>query len=565
MASADVKIEYLDEDPSTDPGSVSLTDYLADQAISMETMLRDYEFVDADASNGFIIMADKTKAFSGERGSKALATIASRQTQDISELGSASPSPWTSMMRQEWVPELRGRQGLQTFYRMKRQDGVVRGSLRASKTALLAAHWYIKPGENTDQDRKIAKFVYDNLFCDLNTTFFSVLNDILLSEEYGFMAFEKVWNPPTLEAGKFVQKLKKIAPRHPIDIEEFLYDKEGGPNAILMESSIDSPTSVPVTIPISKLVIISPEAEAGDLNGISILRSAYKHWFYKDTLYKIDGIQKERHGIGIPVIKLPIGWSKDDKKLADELGRNLRTNERAHVVLPPNWELLFAKVEGQMVDCMKSIDHHDMAIMANVLSAWIKEPTAKSDSLDMSMKATRYVAAVIVDVFNRWVVRELVDKNFKLGPDREYPKLVCRRVGEQEDMRTNSFTIRNFVGAGVIEPDDPMEEALREELDLPPKDMATARKMITDPQSLNPDPNVDANGNPLDPQKAPNGNPNDPNNQNPHHARADNLRTRQPGAGAGASRQQPTPPSGSGAKNSGTDRSGGGHSTRSRG
>lgn len=529
----------IDSHDSHDIGTASLSDYLKTQALSMETVLRDYEFVDANATDGYIIMADR-----GKPSAKGIA-LASRTSSDLGEIGSASPSPWTSYMRQEWVPELNGRLGLQTFYRMKRQDGVVRGSLRAGKTALLAAHWYVKPGTNTSADKKIAKFVHKNLFEDLNVTFFSLLNDILLCEEYGYMSFEKVWNAPEIENGRFVQKLRKIAPRHPIDIVQFNYDKEGGPNSIDMESSIDSPTSAPVTIPISKLVIVSPEAEAGDFNGISILRSAYKHWFYKDTLYKIDGIQKERHGIGIPVIKLPLGWSTDDKKKADELGRNLRTNERAHVVLPPNWELLFAKVEGQMVDCMKSIEHHDMAIMANVLSAWIKEPTAKSDSLDMSMKSTRYIAAVVVDVFNRWVVKELVDKNFRLGPDREYPKLVCRRVGEQEDLRTNSFTLRNFVGAGIIEPDDPLEEQLREELDLPPKDFATARKMITDPSPV---------------EEEDDGDEEDAGNED--NEGDDPKRER--GARAGGSRQQPTPPSGSGRRNTGVDRSGGGRSARSR-
>jgi hypothetical protein len=231
--------DIVPSNEGVDEGSVGLESHLADRQLSMETLLRDYEFVDADASNGYLIMADRTKPFAE---SKALAASPAnaRHTSDLSEIGSASPSPWTSFMREEWVPELYGRHGLQVFYRMKRQDGVVRGSLRASKTALLSAHWYIKPGEDTAADERIAEFVQCNLFDELNTTFFALLNDILLACEYGYMAFEKVWAAPTLEAGKFVQKLRKIAPRHPIDIVQFNYDKEGGPNSIEMEASIDS-------------------------------------------------------------------------------------------------------------------------------------------------------------------------------------------------------------------------------------------------------------------------------------------------------------------------------------
>jgi hypothetical protein len=534
MQDSDGRVEVLAaqsgiDDAEYDEGSASLTEELEARGIAMAEVLQRYDFIDANADSGYIIMADRGKP------SAAGMALADRSVSDLRELGAASPSPWTSWMRQEWVPELRDKQGLQMFYRMKRQDGIVRGSIRALKTPLLAAHWFVKPGTNTAKDKKIAAFVEDNLFNQLNVTWFNLLNDILLCADFGYMPFELVWMEPVLEGGKFVQRLKKLAPRHPIDVQEWEYDKNGGPDAIVMEGAIDNPTQEPVRIPIDKLVIFSLEAEAGDLTGISVLRSAYKHWYYKDTLYKIDGIQKERHGIGIPVIKLPVGWTPEDKNKADELGRNLRTNERAHVVLPPGWDLIFAKVEGQMVDCMKSIEHHDMAIMANVLGAWIKETSAKSDSLDMFMKSTRYVATCITDIGNRYAVKKIVDKNFTLGPDRKYPELVCRRIGEWEDLRTQSFTLRNLVGAGIIEPDTPMEDQMREELDLPPKDESTARKQVTDPGSLD-------GGDPED--------PNDPANGGKGPAR-------QGGTPPGGSRQKNVPPSGSGRSNTGVDRSGG--------
>src|SRR6202000_3063401 len=117
-----------------------------------------------------------------------------------------------------------------------------------------------------------------------------------------------------------------------------------------------------VNIPINKLLVFSFDKEAGNIEGISLLRSAYKHWYYKDTLYKIDAIQKERHGIGVPVIQMPPGWKKADKDLAEKIGRNLRTNEKAHIVLPPMWNILFAKLEGQPVDCLPSIEHHNQMI-----------------------------------------------------------------------------------------------------------------------------------------------------------------------------------------------------------
>jgi hypothetical protein len=518
----------LEYGPDHDEGSAGLTEELTARAMNMNDVLQHYQFIDANAAFGYIVVADK-RTFNSRGATdvhKFVDQTNTRSDVSIAEIGSAAPSPWTAWTREEHVSELRGVQGLTKFFRMKRNDGIVRGSLRALKTPLQAAHWFVKPGTNSVADKKIAEFVQDNLFCYLNVSWYNLLNDILLVAEYGYIPFEKVYLPPVLENGRFVQRLQKLGPRHPMDVEEWEYDEHGGPNGIWMFSDINTPYEPSIFIPISKLACFVLEGEAGDMNGLSVLRTAYKHWFYKDTLYKIDAIQKERHGIGIPVIKLPPGFSDDDKRLADEMGRNLRTNDRSHITLPPNWEVLFAKVEGQMVNCMTSIDHHDMAIMANVLGAWLKETKARADSLDMFMKSTRYIAFMIVDVINRWVVRELVDVNFKLGQGRKYPELVCRRIGEWEDLRTQSFTIRNLVGAGVIEPDDVLEESMREELDMPPKDPKTARKMITDPQSMQ-----------------------DMNNQTDQ--------TAQDIANQKGSRQQGTPPKGSGRSNSGIDRSGG--------
>jgi hypothetical protein len=309
------------------------------------------------------------------------------------------------------------------------------------------------------------------------------------------MVFEKVFEQID---GKI--QLTKLAPRHPMDIREWMWDGNGGPDGVVMENvmpNLMNPrygqpfpsygyTSYgdtngqtepqEVYIPIQKLVVFVLEQEAGDLRGISILRSAYKHYYYKDTMYKIDAIQKERHGIGVPIIKLPAGFSATDRRLAEDLGRNLRTNERAHIVVPMNWEVSFAKLEGQPVDCMKSIEHHDMKIKSNILAPFMDESNVNPDSLDVYYKATRYIASTVCDTFNHYVIPQLVDFNFSRGG---YPKLRVRRIGEEEALRTTSFAVRNFIGANVIRPDDELEKFIRSELDLPPMDKATTRETET--------------------------------------------------------------------------------------
>lgn len=471
-----------------DDGKIQdLADYVAEKRVSFEDALHQLQTSESlelitarydPAKGSYIVLADRNPGITPGAA--------------VTEMGYASPSPWTSWTRDERVPELMDKRGLRTYYDMKRADGTVRGALRLLKTPVMAARWFIEAASESTIDENIAKFVEKNLMQGLNVPWSRIIEDALLMCEYGYMPFEKVYDNVD---GKTV--LTKLAPRHPMDIHEWIWDENGGPEGFTMETAmpqlLNRPFPVapsfgnfglfqgrvepePVFIPISKLVVFVLEQEAGDLRGISILRSAYKHYYYKDTMYKIDAIQKERHGIGVPIIKLPAGFSTSDRKLAEDLGRNLRTNERAHIVVPFNWEVSFAKLEGQPVDCMRSIEHHDMKIKSNILAPFMDEANVNPDSLDVYYKATRYIASTVCDTFNHYVIPQLVDLNFSRGG---YPKLRVRRIGEEEALRTTSFSIRNLVGAGLIRPDDKLEAFVRSELDLPPVDEDTVRAVAT--------------------------------------------------------------------------------------
>jgi hypothetical protein len=467
---------------SGDPGSVALAE-----------ILDAYDVVSAE--RGDVLTGESPYIVVGPKGSmqsylQADSTQLAEGSIPMAELGYSSPSPWTSWVREEWNSKLRDKQGVTEYYRMKRLDGIVRGSLRVFKTPVLSAHWFMKPGSDSARDKNVAKRVQDNLYA-MSSSWSRTLEDILLMCEYGYMVMEKVYQ---LDPDGLLS-LRKLAPRHPADIQQFIYDSNGGPAGILMEpQTLDTATNTtaPLTplnpvepqgvfIPISKLAVFSLEAEAGDMRGISILRSAYKHYQYKDTLYKIDAIQKERHGIGVPVIKMPPGWKAEDKKLAEQIGRNLRTNERSHIVLPPNWDIMFAKLEGQPVDCMVSISHHNDMIMVNVLAPFLTAANTKKESLETFYKATRYVAECVADTMNRFVIADLVNLNYSRV---KVPILKVRRIGEWEDARTQSFTLRNYVGASLIVPDETLERHLREENDLPEIDFET-RTPIAAPQDPN--------------------------------------------------------------------------------
>lgn len=503
-------------------------------------ILRTHDVVDVvqnDAFGPVVIVADRPpgaremRAAHGEQiGEIQFAEpVEPRKLADVrsapyGELGTAVPSPFSSWTRQEYNNELRGLQGLEKYDRMRRGDGTVRGTLRLVKTPVLSARWFMEAASDSTMDQNKANFAWECLTCYQSVTWPQTLTEILLMADFGYYMFEKVWEKRMI-GGKERVVWKKLAPRHPMDVLAWHFDKGGGPSHVEMINP-DELDPTPIVIPIDKLLVFSFDKEGGNIEGMSILRSAYKHWYYKDKLYMIDAIQKERHGIGVPVIKLPMGFTSVDKKEADQLGRNLRTNERAHVVLPPNWELLFAKLEGQPVDALKSIDHHDKQIQKNTLVAFM-DGNAKEEDQTMFLKATRFIADIVAGVFNHYAIPQLIDYNFQRG--EKYPQLKARRIGEQADWRTMSFAVRNLIGAKVIRPDDKLEEALREEMDLPKADPATTRE-VDPPKAIGPAAAAATGG----------------------------EGKKQKGAEqVGLPRQQNLPPSGLPKKNAGTDRSGG--------
>jgi hypothetical protein len=148
------------------------------------------------------------------------------------------------------------------------------------------------------------------------------------------------------------------------------------------------------------------------------------------------------------------------------------------VVLPPMWDLLMLKLEGQPVNAMESIEHHDIQIARNVLGHFINlsGSISQASQQEIFMKACRYVADVVRDVFNKYCIPTLVDYNWKTVT--EYPELRVRRIGDVIDWRTISFAMRNFIGAGVLIPDDKLELWVRDEMDLPKPDPASARNIL---------------------------------------------------------------------------------------
>lgn len=438
------------------------------RAVDLDAMVASKEIDIVDIGDSSILVVE---APSHVMQRKQLVDADAKDLQMGIELGRSATS-WSRYIREEYNPELRDQAGLIKYDRMRRSDAAVRGALKTLKTPILGATWYIQPFDDTKKHKDIAAFVNRNLTQYMTYSWESVVREALLMLDFGFWLSEKVWDFREVD-GKRMVYLRKLASRHPLDVVDWGYDENGGPAYVDLYNAPGQ--SDHARIPIKKLAIYTYDGEAGDMRGISILRSAYKHWYFKENLYKIDAIQKERHGIGIPVIKLPPGFTPDDRAKAHELGENLRSNEKAHVVLPPYWELMFAKLEGQPVSALESAAHHTEMIYANVLSQAMYNAVTGGNAeamMELFYKSTRHIADIVRSVFNKYIIPQIVGMNWGID---DYPELKIRRLGDTQEARTISFALRNMVGANIIQVDDALEDWARDLMDAPMPDPTTRR------------------------------------------------------------------------------------------
>lgn len=371
---------------------------------------------------------------------------------------------------------------LRTYTAMVRDDVSVRISLRAGKAPVLGAEWFIEAFSEDPQDVAIAEFVDFNLFHGMTTPWTKTLEQILKMFEFGFSTFEPVWElrewaPRKSNSGanrKQYTMLRKLAVRPSSTIAKFNYDDNGGPIEAEHNAVDAKGKSKTVKIPIEKLVVFTFDQDGGDLTGNSILRSAYRNWYYKDYMYRIDGIQKERHGIGIPDIELQPGYSEKDKLFAHELGANLRTNERAYIVRTTTLKVGFAELKGNLVEPLKSAEHHDTMIMKNIMVQFLNMGTGVeggsggratgATSMDMFLKSMRHIADSICESINLYLIPNLVAYNF---PTDRFPQLKVRGVGETKDLQMWAAAMRNLLNADAIIVDDDTEQWIRQQMDMP--------------------------------------------------------------------------------------------------
>lgn len=424
----------------------------------------------------FEVARDRDTEYSDKQNAEGSIGTSATQNSIYGNLGS-----------DEYLSELRGQRGIKIYDEMRRSDPQIRMTLKAVSLPILQANWYVEPSpDDEEMGEEVADFVQRNLIDGQTKDWQYFIRHALWMLQYGFSVMEKVYDlrdRPAVLAGtrapERVAWLRKLMPLHPTTITAFkMRDKEDGVTQMTPHGVVD--------IPIERLVIFSHEQEGDMWEGVSLLRSAYKPWFIKNHLEKIDAIGHERMALGVPKFEIEeIAWPSeedDQEKLLNRLGTiasNLQANENAWVALPPGISFSFEVPQRENTDLLRSVNYWNQMIAANILAQFLSLGTTESGSRAVATEQRtpfdHQLKAAAMDIANpvsRFVIEEMVQRNYGERPG--YPVLQFGNVIDT-DFTALASIMKDLSESGILIADDATETWIREELGMPGKGEGTER------------------------------------------------------------------------------------------
>lgn len=270
---------------------------------------------------------------------------------------------YLEVIDREFEELLQSKDGLLIYHKML-ADGTVQNAMEYIFGRLRSAKWYIEPASYDPEDVQIAAFVHDQLGLDDSSVgkypfsrLFAVYKNAYV---YGMAAGELVLTQGA--GGKVI--LDKIVPIHPFNIDEIVYDKNGGPKAIKASGTVKGTVEYrQVEIPIWKTVVFLHDDD-GSFTGRSALRAAFPHWLAKRAMILLINHGLERYMIGVPILKLPktVRQGTAQWQAAESIVKNFVQKPRHGIILPDDWEFDTVDLKSTMPDAIPYLTYHDAGI-----------------------------------------------------------------------------------------------------------------------------------------------------------------------------------------------------------
>jgi len=407
---------------------------------------------------------------------------------DFIEIGSSGLRRSGGYIDEEFLPQLRGVKGFKVYREMRDNDPVVGAMLYAIDKVITRLDWRI---EGEDERTKV--FVQECLD-DMSDSFDATLQNILSMLVYGWSYHELVYKIRGGMTGDAKTNSRyndnrigwrKWGVRAQETLQEWMIDVDGGIQGMVQ---MDPSGGGLHRIPVEKALLFRTTTNRNNPEGYSLLRNAYRPWFYKRRIEEIEAIGIERDLAGLPMAYVPPEYLSPTATSAQkavlqsvtEIVQNIKRNEQEGVVFPAAYDsngnrvfdlTLLSASGSRQFDTGAVIQRYDQRITMTLLSDFLLLGSDRvgsfalgSTKVDLWTLAVDSIAKSIAEVVNQFAIPRLLKLN-AMRTDK-MPYLTYGSVSNVVLPEVADF-VSKLVTAGVLTPDHGLESYLRGLADLP--------------------------------------------------------------------------------------------------
>ena len=422
-----------------------------------------------------------------------------------SEIGSTGLHEFDGVVHEEILRKLQWPLGNKVWREMSDNDSVVGAILFAVEMLIRGVKWDVESADEDDAESNDRAEFVKSMMDDMEKPWSEVINDILSFLPFGFSVHELVYkrrNGPGKNP-KFNSKFsdgfwawRKLPSRAQDSIQRWVFadDDDGVPRSEL-KGVVQLPPQggEEIVIPVDRFLLFRVNSKKDNPESQSVLRNAYRAWFFKKRIEEIEAIGIERDLAGVPVALMPPQYMEDsatnDQKAVlnavKEIVTSLRNNEQSGIVFPLSYDENGNKLfdfkllgrengSGKAFDTEQVIQRYDKRIAGTILADFILLGQQSVGSFALSDNKTKLFAAAIgawlesiISVFNSQALPRLWElNNWDLST---MPRLTHGDI-EKRDLVQLADYFSKLTTAGTLMPDEDLENWLRAQADAPKRD-----------------------------------------------------------------------------------------------
>lgn len=261
------------------------------------------------------------------------------------ELGLTGLKRFNGYVYEEFLTRLQGDKALQAYLEMSENDPVVGACLTAITALCKQAGRRIEYDHEDASSTEAGEFV-ESCVEDMSQSFEDTLADILSMLPFGFSYHELCYKRREGREGQYPSHFTdgKIGWRKwPIRAQatrwKWQFDDQGGIEGMWQRAA---PKYEPVFLPIERCLLFRPRIFKNNPEGASLLRTAYRPWYFCKRIQEIEAVGIERDLCGLPVLYAPAEYLNPDSPTAlkavgttlKQIVQNIRRDEQEGVMLP---------------------------------------------------------------------------------------------------------------------------------------------------------------------------------------------------------------------------------------